>query len=185
MKTTPSLRALAVALLVTGGAAALHAQHTAQPAASPPLSPRASAEATLVGKKVSIDYGSPRVRGRKIMGELVPYGKVWRTGANAATTLTTETDLMIGGVHVPAGKYTLYTIPGETEWTLIINKQTGQWGTQYDQAQDLGRVKMKVSPLASPREEMTIALRPDEGGGKGTLAIEWESTSATVPVIAH
>jgi hypothetical protein len=185
MKSSLSLRALAVALLVGAGAVALQAQHTASPSQTPPLSPPAQAEATLAGKKVTIDYSSPRMRGRKVMGGLVPYGKVWRTGANAATTLTTERDLMIGSLHVPAGKYTLYTIPAEGEWTLIVNKQTGQWGTRYDEAQDLGRVKMKVSPLASPRAEMTIALRPDEGGGKGTLAIEWESTAATVPVIAH
>jgi hypothetical protein len=166
-------------------AALLLAATTGAIAQQPPLSPPAKADATLAGKKVTVDYSSPRVRGRKIIGALVPYGKVWRTGANAATTLTTETDLMIGNLHVPAGKYTLYTIPGEQEWTLIVNKQTGQWGTNYDQAQDLGRVAMKVAALESPREEMTIALRPDPAGGKGTLAIEWESTAATVPVIAH
>ena len=113
----------------------------------------------------------------------MPYGKVWRTGANAATTLTSEGDLTIGGLAVPAGKYTLFTIPGETEWTLIVNKQTGQWGTAYDEKQDLGRVPMKVAALPSPREEMTIALRPADGG-KGTLAVEWEGTAATVDVVA-
>jgi hypothetical protein len=163
--------------------AALAAPTFAQPA-QPPLSPKAQATATIAGKAVTVDYSSPRVRGRKIMGGLVPYGKVWRTGANAATTLTTAGDLMIGTLHVPAGTYTLYTIPGEKEWTLIVNKQTGQWGTQYDAAQDLGRVPMKVSALPSPREEMTIAVRPGEGP-RGTLAIEWESTAATVDLMAH
>ena len=126
-----------------------------------PLSPPAKAEATLNGKKVTIDYSAPSKRGRAIMGELVPYGKVWRTGANAATTLTTEGDLMIGSVHVPAGTYTLYTIPGEKEWTLIVNKQTGQWGTNYDETQDLGRTKMTVKPLNEPVETFVIALAAD------------------------
>jgi hypothetical protein len=124
------------ALLLTGIAVAEEAKK--------PLSPPAKAEATINGKKVTIDYSAPSKRGRVIMGELVPYGSVWRTGANAATTLWTEGDLMIGTVHVPAGTYTLYTIPGEKEWTLIVNKQTGQWGTKYDEAQDLGRTKMAV-----------------------------------------
>src|SRR5215210_2048879 len=109
-----------------------------------PLSPPAKAEATVKGKKVTIDYSAPSRRGRAIMGELVPYGKVWRTGANAATTLTTESDVMIGAIHVPAGTYTLFTIPGEKEWTLIVNKQTGQWGLAYDESQDLGRTKLNV-----------------------------------------
>src|SRR5688500_17670109 len=112
-----------------------------------PLSPPAKANATLNSKKIKIDYSAPSKRGRVIMGELVPYGKVWRTGANAATTLTTEGDLMIGTVHVPAGTYTLFTIPGEKEWTLIINKQTGQWGTNHDESKDLGRTKLAVKSL--------------------------------------
>jgi hypothetical protein len=149
-----------------------------------PLSPPAQASATVAGKKITVDYSSPRMRGRKIYGGLVPYGKVWRTGANAATTLTTDGDLMLGALHVPAGKYTLFTIPGETEWTLIVNQQTGQWGTQYDAKQDLGRVPMAVAPLAQPLEEMTIAIRPGEGNA-ATLAVEWESTSATVPIVVH
>jgi hypothetical protein len=136
----------------------------------------------VAGNTLTIDYSSPRMRGRKIMGELVPYGKVWRTGANAATTLNTPVALTIGDLQVPAGKYTLFTIPGETEWTLIVNKQTGQWGTNHDPAQDLGRTKMKVGKLDAPREEMTIAIRP--GNGKqATLAVEWETTSATVAII--
>jgi hypothetical protein len=150
----------------------------------PPLSPPAQAEATIGGATITVDYSSPRVRGREIFGSLVPYDKVWRTGANAATTLTTDGDLMIGELHVPAGTYTLYTLPGESEWQLIVNRQTGQWGTQYDESQDLGRVAMEVSSLAEPREEMTIAIRPGEGH-RGTLAIEWASTAATVSILAH
>lgn len=146
--------------------------------AKKPLSPPAKAEATVNGKKITIDYSAPSMRGRKIMGELVPYGKVWRTGANAATTLTTEADLMIGSLHVPAGKYTLYTLPGEKEWTLIVNKQTGQWGSNYDEAQDLGRVKMKVAPLEKSVEQFSIGI-------KDTLSLSWENTKAWTPLIVH
>jgi hypothetical protein len=147
--------------------------------AKKPLSPPAKAEATLNGKKVTIDYSAPSKRNRVIMGELVPYGKVWRTGANAATTLTTETNLMLGSIHVPPGTYTLYTIPGEKEWTLIVNKQTGQWGTNYDEKQDLGRTKMSVSAIRNPVETFAIGI------DKSALTLSWENTRASVPVMAH
>ncbi|HEV7243255.1 MAG TPA: DUF2911 domain-containing protein [Thermoanaerobaculia bacterium] len=143
-----------------------------------PLSPPAKAEATINGKKVTIDYSAPSKRNRVIMGELVPYGKVWRTGANAATTLTTEADLMIGSLHVPAGKYTLYTIPGEKEWTLIVNKQTGQWGTNYDESKDLGRAKIKAVPVKDTVETFTI-------GVGDTLSFTWENTKAWAPLMVH
>ena len=143
-----------------------------------PLSPPAKAEATLGGKKVTIDYSAPSKRNRKIMGGLVPYGEVWRTGANAATTLITETDLMIGDLHVPKGTYTIYSIPGEKEWTLIVNKQTGQWGTSYDAAQDLGRVKMKVTPVKDTVETFVIGLGKE-------LTLTWENTRASVPISAR
>jgi hypothetical protein len=182
MKQLSRTTALGLAALFCLATSAAVAQQPAQ--SPPPASPPAKANATIGGQAITVDYSSPRMRGRKIMGGLVPYGQVWRTGANAATTLTTPVALTIGNLDVPAGKYTLFTIPGEKEWTLIVNKQTGQWGTRYDAAQDLGRVKMTVGALASPLEEMTIALRPGEGK-KGTLAIEWESTSATVPITVH
>jgi len=152
--------------------------------AKKPLSPPAKAEATLNGKKITIDYSAPSKRGRVIMGELVPYGQVWRTGANAATTLTTEGDLMIGSVHVPAGTYTLYTIPGEKEWTLIVNKQTGQWGTKYDETQDLGRTKLAVKALSAPVETFAISL-PSAGQNQSTLTLKWENVEATARVLAH
>src|SRR5579884_3434907 len=131
------------------------------------------------GKTVTIKYSRPSMRGRKIFGELVPYGKVWRTGANAATSLATDTALDIGGTNVPAGSYTLYSLPGETSWQLIVNKQTGQWGTAYEQGQDLARIPMKVSQLPSGLETFTISL--DKTGAKSaTLKLEWELTSASV-----
>jgi hypothetical protein len=149
-----------------------------QEAPKKPLSPPAKAEATLDGKKVTVDYSAPSKRNRAIMGGLVPYGQVWRTGANAATTLTTEADLMIGTLHVPKGTYTLYSIPGEKEWTLIVNKQNGQWGTEYNAAQDLGRVTMTVTPVKDTVETFVIGI------GK-TLTLTWENTRASVPVAVH
>jgi hypothetical protein len=152
----------------------------AQEPAKKPKSPPQQVQYTANGKKVTIDYSAPSKRGRAIFGTdtLVPYGQVWRTGANAATTLTTEADLMIGSLHVPAGKYTLYTIPGEKEWTLIVNKQTGQWGTEYDEKQDLGRVKLKVAPVKQPVE--TFAIGIDK-----TLSFTWDTTKAWIPVVVH
>lgn len=148
----------------------------------PPLSPRRSAEHTFAdGKKVTIDYGSPSIRGRKIMGDLVPYGKVWRTGANEATGFVTDTALDIGGTSVPAGKYTIYTLPNENSWQLIVNKQTGQWGTVYNQPQDLARIPMKVESLNSPVEQMTFSFEKTDPNS-ANLVLEWEKTKLTVPL---
>jgi hypothetical protein len=149
--------------------------------AKKPLSPATKAEATIDGKKLTIDYSAPSRRDRVIMGGLVPYGKVWRTGANAATTFTTATDVMIGDLRVPAGTYTLFTIPTEKDWTLIVNKQTGQWGTQYDESQDLGRVKMTVKALPKTVETFVIGVNPGKAKS-GTLTMAWENTEASVPI---
>ncbi|MFZ0706481.1 MAG: DUF2911 domain-containing protein [Candidatus Korobacteraceae bacterium] len=148
----------------------------------PPLSPPGEASVKFDdGKTVTIKYSRPSMRGRKIYGELVPYGKVWRTGANAATSLTTDTALDIGGTTVPAGNYTLYSVPGEKSWQLIVNKQTGQWGTKYDEGQDLARVPMKVSQLPSGLETFTISLNKT-GAKSATLKLDWELTSASVNI---
>jgi hypothetical protein len=165
-----------VAILLTTVAA----QQDKSKRASPP----GTAEVTLNGKKVTIDYSRPSMKGRKIMGELVPYGQVWRTGANEATTLTTDTDLNIGGTHVPAGKYTLYTLPSENTWKLIINKQTGQWGTEYHPEQDLARVDMQKSQTQQPVEQFTISF-DKKSENSADLVMEWENTRLTVPVKAQ
>lgn len=146
-------------------------------------SPPGKAEIALNGKQVTITYGRPSVRGRKIMGGLVPYGQRWRTGANESTTLTTGTDLDIGGANVPAGKYTLDTLPSEGTWKLIINKQTGQWGTEYNQDQDLARVDMQKSHLEQPVEQFTISF-DKKGPNAANLVLEWENTRVWVPVKA-
>jgi len=147
-------------------------------------SPPGTAEVTLKGKKITIDYSRPYLKGREVGQELAPYGKVWRTGANEATALTTEVDLNIGGVKVPAGKYTLYSLPSEGTWKLIINKQTGQWGTQYDESQDLARIDMKKSPLAQPVEQFTISFsKTSETAAE--LNLDWENTRVSVTVKAE
>ena len=147
------------------------------------LSPRDSLQATFGGATVTVNYGRPAKRGRTVFGELVPWNVVWRTGANQATHLRTDRDLMIGGAHVPAGSYTLFSLPTPEGWTLIINKQTGQWGTQYDAAQDLARVPMRRETLSTPMEQFTIGIEPQ---GQGALLwLAWDDTRASVPVVGH
>jgi hypothetical protein len=145
-------------------------------------SPPAKATCELAGgKTITVDYSSPRAKGRKIFGGLVPYGEVWRAGANEATTFVTTADLMVGGSHVPAGNYTIFTIPNKDKWTLIISKKTGEWGIPYPGAdQDLVRVDMKVSGAPSPVEDFTIAF--DKGAAGCALRMEWETTRATVDI---
>ncbi len=148
----------------------------------PPASPPGTASVTFAdGKTVTIDYSRPSMRNRKIFGGLVPYDEVWRTGANAATSLKTDADLDIGGTTVPKGSYTLYTLPGANSWQLIVNKQTGQWGTEYDKSQDLVRIPMKVTQRPSGLELFTISF-DKTGGNSAVLKLEWENTIASVDV---
>ena len=144
-------------------------------------SPPASAQCKFAdGKTITVDYSSPRAKGRKIYGGLVPFGKEWRTGANDATTFVTTANLTIGGKDVPAGKYTLYTTPNEKSWTLMINKQTGQWGTEYDAKQDLLQTEMQVSALPSAVENFTISFHEM---GKGChIYLDWEKTRAAAEI---
>lgn len=160
----------------------LAAEFAAREAAEGPLgalSPRDSVQVTVAGATLEVDYSRPATRGRTIFGNVVPFNEVWRTGANAATGFSTDHDLMIGDAHVPAGEYTLFTIPAEDGWTLIINQQTGQPGTEYDEAQDLARVAMDVTPLADPMERFTIGVNEEDTGG--LLWMAWANTCATVP----
>lgn len=143
-----------------------------------PLSPPGRAEFTLNGKKIAVNYGRPSIRGRKIFGGLVPWDRVWRTGANAATSFITEADLVIGGTTIPKGEYTLYTLPSANGWKLIVNKQTGQWGTRYSEAMDLARIDMKVGKIEDPVEMFTISFDSTSNGG--VMKLEWEHTRASV-----
>jgi hypothetical protein len=151
-------------------------------------SPPAQAEFHFAnGKTVTVDYSSPRAKGRKIFGGLVPYGQVWRAGANEATTFVTDTAVTVGGTEVPAGAYTLFTVPNQDKWTLVICKTTKNakgaplWGTDYPgPGQDFARVDMKVSSLPAPVENFTIAL--DKVGNGASLRMDWETTRASVEI---
>ncbi len=149
------------------------------------MSPPAQTSVSINGKTISIHYSAPSVRGRKIFGAggLVsrdPTYPVWRAGANSATALHTDADLDINGLHVPKGDYTLWVQVDMTPWKLAINKQTGQWGLEYHQNMDLGRVPMTMSKPPAPIETLKITLSSD-GGNKGTLQIGWENYLAAVP----
>ena len=149
-------------------------------AQKPIVSPRDSVKINFNGRIISINYGKPSMLGRKIFGAFVPYYKVWRTGAGAATILTTEADLEVDGAVVPRGAYSIYTLPAEDRWKLIINKQTGQWGTTYLSQLDLARIDLKINKLKTPVEECTFKLEKNSNGS-GTLKIEWENTLLSVP----
>ena len=151
-------------------------------------SPAAEASVTVGGKKITIKYHAPSVRGRQIFGDggLVskdPTYPVWRAGANEATALHTDADLDIKGLHVPAGDYTMFVQVNPAPWQLIISKATGEWGLAYDKSQDLGRVPMNVKKPGAPVETMKIALT-SAGGNKGTLTISWSDVEASVPFTA-
>ena len=144
-------------------------------------SPRKMADVDLKGTKISISYGAPSVRGRKVMGGLVPYTEWWRTGANEATSFETTGNLKVGTLDVPAGKYTLVTLPSSGTWQLVVCKHTGQWGTKRYEAEDLGKTAMMKKMLPSSQEVMSIAFEKTMGG-KTQLHIKWETTDVFVPV---
>jgi len=143
-------------------------------------SPPAQAQCSFSdGKTITVDYSSPRMKGRKIFGDLVPNGEVWRTGANEATTFVTNANLAVEGREVPAGNYTIFTVPNPDKWTLIINKKTGEWGIPYKyESDELARVNMKVSQTGSPVENFNITF--DQSGSACTLNLSWENTQASV-----
>lgn len=154
-----------------------------------PASPAETATATIGGKTISIHYNSPRVKGRE--GQIFtkdglishnPHYPVWRGGANAATTLTTDADLRIGDLSVPKGTYTLFVdISDPDQWTLIVNKKTGEWGLAYDGSQDLGKTRMEMSKPPAMVEDLKYTI-DDRGGNKGKITLAWEDHEASVPL---
>jgi hypothetical protein len=140
------------------------------------LSPRDTARATVSGATLWVDYGRPTRRGRVIFGGVVPWGEVWRTGANAATQFKTDKPLAFGSTVVPAGFYTLWTIPTQGGWTLIINSETGQWGTEHHAEKDLYKIPLSVAKVDNPVDRFTIHIA-DEGAG-GQIHLVWEQTVA-------
>ena len=149
-----------------------------------PASPPASATAKIGSTDVTIKYSSPAVKGRKIWGDLVPYGQVWRTGANEATTITFSNDVTVEGQKLAAGTYALFTVPSDTEWTIVFNKTAKQWGAfKYDQAQDALRVKVKPTSTKSTNERMKIDVQP-KGKNAGVVTIMWENLAVPFTVKA-
>jgi len=145
-------------------------------------SPPAAATGKVNGATITIDYSSPAVKGRKIWGELVPYDKVWRTGANEATLFSTDREIKVEGKTLHAGKYSMYTIPGEKEWVIIFNSQTGQWGvkdneeTSEDPAKDVLRVTVKPEKSATFNERMKFEVE------KNGFSLLWENLKVPVSI---
>jgi Protein of unknown function (DUF2911) len=164
----------------------------AQMPAGEQQSPKEQAGGTIAGKKITIDYSSPRVRGRQ--GKIFtkdglishdPHYPVWRAGANDATLLKTEANLMIGSLMIPAGSYTLFVdISNPAEWTLVVSKALGEWGLEYDPTKDLGRVKMKMAKPAAMVENLKWTIKQTMGS-EGTISLEWENMGAAVQVMVH
>jgi hypothetical protein len=177
MRIRTSLFAAALTLAMSGSI--LLAQKTTQISKGQAGSPHVKSEWTVDGANITVTYGQPFLKGRTVGKEVAPYGAEWRTGADEATTLTTNKLLKFGSLAVPPGTYTLYTLPGEKQWQLIVSKKTGQWGIPYPAGQDVGRAPMMVGTAKAPPEQLTIAL--DDTAAGGTLRVEWGTTSASVP----
>lgn len=154
----------------------------AMPGQAQVLSPRARTSCKFAdGKTITVNYSSPRMRGRKIFGDLVPYGEVWRAGADEATSFVTNVDVTVSAKDVPVGRYTVFTLPTPSKWTLIVSKQTGEWGIPYPgERYDFGRMEMKVSKLPSPLENFTISF--DQAGSSCTMKLDWETTRASIDI---
>lgn len=170
-------------LLAAVAALALAAPAIAQPGQPelPQASPSARVEQQVGVNKFSVTYSSPGVKGRPIWGELVPYGELWRTGANAATQLEAAKDFSIGGTKVPAGTYALYTIPGKTTWTVILNKNPNAGGTRgYDEKNDVARIT--VTPAQSPARERLTFLFAETTDDATRLDLEWDTLRVSVPI---
>ncbi|WP_373045418.1 DUF2911 domain-containing protein [Vulgatibacter sp.] len=175
-------RIAAVAFLAAAAVSLPTAPAEAQGVELPQPSPKARVEQQVGVTQFVVDYASPGVKGRKIWGELVPFGQVWRTGANGATNLTASRDFTFGGKKVPAGTYSLFTIPGEKSWTVVLNSNPKTWGAYgYDEKLDVARVEVQPAAAASPRERLTFLFSDTTDHGT-RLDIEWEKLRVSVPV---
>src|SRR5438552_9366895 len=169
-------------LLTASASLLILALTTLAPAQEPRKSRHESTSIEVAGHKITITYGRPYLRGRKMIGDHEPYGKVWRTGADEATTLETDADLDINGLRVPKGTYGIFTIPNADKWTLLVSKNAKQWGAfSYKEAEDLGRTDMKVSKAGSTVEQFTMTLT-QEGANGALLTLAWDKVEARVPI---
>lgn len=178
MKRAVFAAALAATAVAFG--ASVDAQKTKEVHPGKAGSPHVLSEWTIDGANLSIEYGRPSLKGRTPGKDVDPYdGREWRTGADEATTLKTDKALKFGTLSVPAGTYTLYTIPTGGTWQLIVSKKTGQWGIPYPKGEDLGRTPMTVSQAPKPADQLTISVQDTATGG--TLTIDWGATRASIP----
>ena len=178
MKRSVLAVTLAATALMIG--TTLHAQKTSQVHPGKAGSPHVKSEWTVDGASISIEYGRPMLKGRTPGKDVDPYeGREWRTGADEATTLVTNRTLKFGDLSVPAGTYTLYTIPTGGTWHLVVSKQTGQWGIPYPKGNDLGRSRMTVSTLPKASDQLTISI--DDTPKGGTLHVDWGTSRASIP----
>jgi Protein of unknown function (DUF2911) len=171
---------MAMGVAMVAGTAA--AQDTTAPAKPPRLSLPAKADCTLPGGgTIHVDYSAPLAKGRTVFGGLVPYGEVWRAGANEATTFVVSKDVTVGGKAVPAGSYTLFTLPEKDKWTLIVSSKTGEWGVPYPGvASDFARIPMTPGTLPAAQEKFSITL--DKSGAGCTMTMAWEKTKASIDI---
>jgi hypothetical protein len=171
MKRIQTITLICLAFLFVGTSA------SAQDKADRPSPPK-TAEATLASGKVTIDYSSPAVKEREVWGKLVPYGKMWRTGANEATTIMLEKDMKVGGKLIPAGKYALFTIPGKDEWTVVLNSEWDQWGSyNYDESKDIHRFTVKPKMNKESQERLMFNVSED-----GTVTMMWEKMAVSFEI---
>lgn len=149
---------------------------------TPQPSPSATLTQTVGLTEVTVEYSRPSLRGREGFGKLVPYGKLWRTGANASTKITFSDDVKLGGEDIPAGKYALYTIPGESEWTIVVHKNLTHWGTGgYVEAEDLARFQVKSMELPMTFETFSIDVHSFQDN-TASISIMWENTGVSIPL---
>lgn len=179
--------ALSRALAVPSDEPACVTMNTQQLPLDKRKSPLDSMSFSVGGKNVKVCYGRPSLRGRQMVGgEAVPFGQIWRTGANEPTMIHTTGPISVAGLKVPAGSYSLYTVPGKTEWEVVVNRSTTQWGeesgyTDEIKKQELGRAKVKSEAIATPVERFTIRAEPASGEAKA-LVLEWEKTRVRIPL---
>ena len=175
-----SVLAVAMAATALTFGASVHAQKTTEVHPGKAGSPHVKSEWTIDGANISITYGRPSLKGRVPGKDVDPYeGREWRTGADEATTLTIDKPVKFGSLAVPAGTYTLYTMPTGSAWQLVVSKKTGQWGIPYPKDEDLGRAPMTVSKTPKPAELLTISIQDTPAGG--TLHVDWGTTRASIP----
>jgi hypothetical protein len=168
------MRSLLLAALIVAPALAAAQDNSGQPI----LSPRDTTRATIGSAHLLVDYGRPSKRGREVVGKLIPYDDVWRTGANAATTFVTDKDLVFGSTTIPAGTYTIYSLLQKSgPWLLIVNKQTKQWGTEYHQDQDFARIPMTRKDVSPFVEKFVINIVPQGSGG--AIQLVWDTVEGT------